>query len=64
MRANDRVQLAPHLDHWMRGDRYGTIVRVTTDGKHAHVKLDKSGNTILINVPQDVYENYGQEITP
>jgi hypothetical protein len=39
-----RVEIAPHLDLWMRGDRYGTVVR---RGKHVtHVRLDKSGRTL------------------
>lgn len=27
-----RVELAPHLDAWMRGARYGTVTRVTGAG--------------------------------
>ena len=47
-----RVQIPAYTDHWMRGDRYGTIVKITYvptanvlhGGKAiAHVKLDKSG---------------------
>jgi RNase P/RNase MRP subunit p29 len=41
-----RVQLAPHLDRWMMGDRYGEIVNVTR--KSIHVHLDKSGKTIRL----------------
>lgn len=41
-----RVELAPHLDRWMMGDRYGDIVKVTP--KYVHVKLDKSGKTLRL----------------
>ena len=33
-----RVEIAPHLDAWMQGQRYGTIVRVTARG--FRVRLD------------------------
>ena len=33
-----RVELAPHLDAWMAGDRFGTIVRVS--GRGFRVRLD------------------------
>lgn len=39
--VGDRVQLAPHLDLWMRGARYGTVRRVS-DGV-ATVALDFRG---------------------
>ena len=51
-----RVQIPVYTDHWMRGDRYGEIVKITSRRKMdrikqcvlsryrvAHVKLDKSG---------------------
>jgi len=53
-----RVQIPCYLDNWMRGDRFGEVVKVVVktrpgeiniDGvnepwcKIAHVKLDKSG---------------------
>jgi hypothetical protein len=41
-----RVQLAPHLDAWMRGDRYGTVVRVTAAG--LVVELDRSRRRITL----------------
>lgn len=38
-----RVQLPPHTDAWMMGDRYGTIVKV---GRSIiHVRMDRSGRT-------------------
>lgn len=39
-----RVEIGAHLDDWMRGDRYGTIERVTRQS--IHVRLDKSGRLI------------------
>ncbi len=54
-----RVQIPAFTDSWMRGDRYGEIVKIVTQratkekGQHrpddeieiAYVKLDKSGRT-------------------
>ena len=46
-RIGDRVELSPHLDRWMMGDRFGVVVR---NGRiHVHVKLDRSGSTIAFN---------------
>jgi hypothetical protein len=36
----DRVELAPHLDRWMMGDRFGVVVR--TNGNIVTVLLDRS----------------------
>ncbi len=55
----DRVQIPAYSDSWMRGDRYGEIVKVTrrkrrpTDAidqmvEVAHVKLDKSGKVACV----------------
>ena len=57
-----RVQIPAYSDHWMKGDRYGELVKTTRQkatgiGRMltsnasgmldiAHVKLDKSGKTI------------------
>jgi hypothetical protein len=55
-----RVQIPAYTDRWMRGDRYGEVVRTTeakrqsaADGSFylsdVHVvKLDKSGRTIRV----------------
>ena len=48
-----RVQIPAYTDHWMRGDRYGVVVKVTVgtrkmrgaDGIY-HVKLDRSGKVV------------------
>lgn len=38
---HDRVQVAPHLDCWMAGDRYG---EVTQKGRfYLHVRMYRSG---------------------
>ena len=45
-KIGDRVEVAPHYDKWMRGDRYGTITKFgmcLIEG-HVLVKMDKSGN--------------------
>ena len=48
-----RVQTHPATDAWMRGDRYGTVTRISTappsalhQGLRIHVKLDRSGRTL------------------
>ena len=59
-----RVQIPAYTDMWMRGDRYGCIVKTTVREERyvgapsqrsrmdsyeiAHVKLDKSGKTIKV----------------
>lgn len=49
LKVGDRVELAPHTDRWMMGDRFGEIVKVGTLPRSGrswiHVKLDKSGQT-------------------
>lgn len=41
-----RVELAPHLDAWMAGDRYGVVVKVGR--KYHYVKMDRSGRTLCV----------------
>lgn len=48
LRVGDRVQIPAHSDHWMRGDRYGEVVKVS--GNVAHVKLDKSEKTVKFSL--------------
>lgn len=49
--VGDRVELAPHTDAWMAGDRYGTV-RVI--GRfYLHVDMDKSGKTRRV-VPENL----------
>lgn len=47
-----RVQLAPVLDAWMRGDRYGTVVRTNSDGS-VKVRLDRSRRLVNL-LPRDI----------
>lgn len=47
-KAGERVQMHPATDAWMRGDRFGEIVKFK-DGV-ATVKLDKSGKTVRVDV--------------
>ena len=44
--VGDRVELKPHLNRWMMGDRFGTVVSI---GRcYLHVEMDVSGK--IINV--------------
>jgi hypothetical protein len=46
--ANDRVELHPATDLWMRGARYGTVARI--EGGKVWVELDKvQGKRIAFN---------------
>lgn len=56
-KPDDRVQTHPATDTWMRGDRYGTVTKVTfrsyrkLDPRDSfkeivHVKMDRSGKVI------------------
>lgn len=45
IRTGDRVELHPATDLWMRGARYGTVVRPSTTPKdRVHVTLDAFPN--------------------
>ena len=45
--VGERVELHPATDTWMRGDKYGDVVRLGY--KYVHVKLDKSGRTLALS---------------
>lgn len=47
--AEQRVELHPATDAWMRGDRYGIVVK--TGRKYVHVRMDRSGR--VLRVPAD-----------
>jgi hypothetical protein len=47
--VSDRIELAPHLDRWMMGDRFGEIVKIGR--RYLHVQMD-SGKTIHV-VPEN-----------
>lgn len=50
-KPGDRVQLHPATDNWMRGDKYGDVVKL---GRiFVMVKMDRSGRTLRC-LPQDV----------
>ena len=48
MKPGDRIELHPATDHWMRGDRYGTIVYIAKTGS-IYVLLDKSRRRIRLH---------------
>lgn len=33
-----RVEISPHFDLWMRGAKYGTVVKIVSD--EVHIKMD------------------------
>jgi hypothetical protein len=43
VKEGDRVELHPATDRWMRGDRFGTVVKIGR--KYVHIKLERSGQT-------------------
>jgi hypothetical protein len=43
--VGDRVQIPAWHDDWMRGDRYGTVVKSVSGSQTVHVLADKSGKT-------------------
>jgi len=47
-----RVQIPAYTDRWMKGDRFGEVVKLAKYpgklGRVAHVKLDVSGKTIRV----------------
>lgn len=45
-----RVELRPHLDRWMMGDRYGTIVGFGKARRVVKVDLDRSGQTLKFSL--------------
>lgn len=53
----DRVALAPHLDAWMTGDRYGVVVStgycIASGVSTARVRLDRS-NTVRVFARADI----------
>jgi hypothetical protein len=50
-----RVEIAPHFDRWMQGDRYGRIISSrgtlpSGDPAVIYVKMDRSGKTIHLSL--------------
>ena len=50
-RIGDRVELAPHLDAWMAGDRYGEIEKGGLF--FLHVRMDKIKKLLKV-VPENL----------
>jgi len=46
MKPGDRVQLHPATDAWMRGDRFGTVIKVSKSS--VVVLMDKSGRKLVM----------------
>jgi hypothetical protein len=44
LNVGSRIELHPGTDHWMRGDRFGTITNVTAENNYK-IKLDVSRKT-------------------
>ena len=44
MKVGQRARTLPHTDAWMRGDRYGDVVRVVSNprGTWYHVRMERS----------------------
>ena len=49
--VGDRIELAPHVDRRIRGDRYGEIVKI--GGRFLHVLMDRSEKVLYV-VPENV----------
>ena len=47
MKPGDRIQTHPATNAWMRGDRFGTVVKVGT--KKVQVLMDRSGRKIIFS---------------
>lgn len=47
-----RVEISPHFDRWIRGDRFGVVVKAIKGGKVV-VKMDKSGKEVTFR-PEDL----------
>lgn len=48
--VDDRVELPAHVDRWMRGDRYGTVVEISRS--RVHVRMDRSRDVLRVNAEQ------------
>lgn len=47
--VGQRVEISPTTDTWMRGDRFGEIVKL--GHSWVHVKFDRSGRTLRVAAP-------------
>lgn len=44
MTIGTRVEIHPMYDRWMRGDRYGEIVKIDSRREYAFVQFDNSSH--------------------
>jgi hypothetical protein len=51
--VGDRVELAPHLDLWMRGARFGTVSKITRNGVRVDLDRLKRKGGILFRHPAE-----------
>lgn len=51
VKVGDRVESHPATDAWIRGDRFGEIVKIGR--KYIHVQMDRSGRVRRF-IPQNV----------
>ncbi|MBJ7469722.1 MAG: hypothetical protein JHD16_00390 [Solirubrobacteraceae bacterium] len=47
---DDRVELPTHVDRWMRGDRYGTVIEISLS--RVHVRMDRSRDVLRVRAEQ------------
>ena len=54
IREHERVQLRPHRDEWMQGDRFGTIIRKLDDKVPVkyRILMDRSGRILTLTLDQ------------
>ena len=50
IKIGDRVEIPPHSDWWMRGDRYGEVNLILQQTARAVIRLDKSGKNKAFNL--------------
>jgi len=48
--VDDRAELPAHVDRWMRGDRYGTVIEISRS--RVHVRMDRSRDVLRVNAEQ------------
>jgi len=51
LKVGSRVELHPGMDLWMRGARYGTVIKEEDDT--LHVRMDNRNVRGLVKVPRD-----------
>jgi hypothetical protein len=56
LNKTNRVEMAPHTDEWMQGDRYGDI-RARRNNGEVLVRLDKSRRLIWVK-PEHIAKEF------